>query len=921
MEKKNQLIPELNQAVPPVPEPPKKKNKPSGCLTVLLICLGVFGVSLLLMYFYIRSQLPNVDDLRSQASQFETMRIMDRQGNQLYEVVPSDAGRRDHVSLDEISSYVIAAVIAVEDQDYYSHPGFDLSAIIRAVFQNSEAGQMVSGASTITQQLARALLLSPEERTERSLLRKIREVLLAVEITRRYTKDEILEIYLNENYFGNHAYGIEAAAQTYFRRSAKNLDLGQAAFLAGLIQAPGYYDILNHREETLERMNTVLLLTYNLSRRDGGISIRGGRETVTVDAVMVDSAVRSISAYKFSPESFDIMYPHWVNYVYALLEEQYGAEALYRSGWTVYTTIDPDLQESALRILKSYSEALGASHNAYNGAVIAIAPETGDIIAYVGSPDFYDTEHSGQVNMAASPRQPGSAIKPLIYAAAFEKGWTPASLIWDVPTEFSPTGKDEDLRYSQPYVPTNYDGKSHGPVLVRRALASSLNVPAVKALQYVGIYDNPDTEREDGFIAFAKRLHVDSLDKAGWGLSIALGGGEVTLTELTAAYSVFANNGKYIPPRAVLEIRDHNGNIVYAAEDPLYENALREEYAFQINSILSDDNARALAFGTGSVLNLSYPAAVKTGTTNDYRDNWAVGYNPKIAVGVWIGNADNTPMLNSTGVTGAAPIWHELMERAAEIYPEIARVDFTRPAGIMEQTVCAASGTLPGDSCRAVKTEYFANDRGPLDGGYDLIGHRYIDTWSGRPSSVECASGGESVLSLRVTDEAAIRWLSETAEGAAWLQTNGVTDAVFVTSDEVLYPPCGQPTVEIYSPQTNMVIDSSSVEIFGIAYAAEAVSGCSLSYSSSADSDARYVIDGALNCSDPSPRKLADWYLGNLADGTYTLYLRIDKSAGRYYEHSVPVHLQRGSDDASHGGTQFYFSPEFFGNYEEEENG
>ena len=276
MEKKNQLIPELNQAVPPVPELSKKKNKPSGCLTVLLICLGVFGVSLLLMYFYIRSQLPNVDDLRSQASQFETMRIMDRQGNQLYEVVPSDAGRRDHVSLDEISSYVIAAVIAVEDQDYYSHPGFDLSAIIRAVFQNSEAGQMVSGASTITQQLARALLLSPEERTERSLLRKIREVLLAVEITRKYTKDEILEIYLNENYFGNHAYGIEAAAQTYFRRSAKNLDLGQAAFLAGLIQAPGYYDILNHREETLERMNTVLLLTYNLSRRDGGISIRGG---------------------------------------------------------------------------------------------------------------------------------------------------------------------------------------------------------------------------------------------------------------------------------------------------------------------------------------------------------------------------------------------------------------------------------------------------------------------------------------------------------------------------------------------------------------------------------------------------------------------------------------------------------------------
>ncbi len=918
MEKKNQLIPELNHAAVPIETPKPKKRKGRGCLTAVLICLGVCAVSLLLMYVYIRSQLPDVGDLRSKASQFETMRIMDRQGNLLYEVVPSDTGRRDYVGLDEISSYVLASVIAVEDQDYYSHPGFDLSAIIRAMFQNSEAGETVSGASTITQQLARGLLLSAEERSERTLLRKIREVLLAVEITRRYSKDEILEIYLNENYYGNHAYGIEAAAQTYFKRSAKNLDLGQAAFLAGLIQAPGYYDILNNRDETLERMQTVLLLTYNLSQREGGIAVRTGKERVTVDAVMVDSAVREISAYEFAPESFDILYPHWVNYVYAMLEEAYGAEALYRSGWTVYTTLDPDLQESAQQILENRSAELAAS-NAYNGAVIAIAPETGDILAYVGSPDFNDTEHSGQVNMAASPRQPGSSIKPLIYAAAFEKGWTPATLIWDVPTEFSPTGKEEDLAYSEPYVPTNYDGRVHGPVLARQALASSLNIPAVKTLQYVGIYDDPETEAEDGFIAFAKRMHVDSLDKAGWGLSIALGGGEVTLLEMTAAYSVFANNGKYIPPRAILEIRDHAGNVIYEAEDPLYENALREEYAFQINSILSDDSARALAFGTGSVLNLSYPAAVKTGTTNDYRDNWTVGYNPKIAVGVWIGNADNSPMVNSTGVTGAAPVWHDLMERAAEIYPEIAQANFTRPAGITEQTVCAASGTLPGDSCNAVKTEFFAADQGPLASAYDLIGTRMIDTWSGRPASAECAAGSEAVLSIRVTDEAAVKWLSGTSEGAAWLEANGAKDAVFVTSDDVLYPPCGQPTVEIYSPQANTVLDGSRVEIYGIAYAAEEVSGCSLSYASTDDPDARYVIDGALSCSDPSARKLADWYPSSLEDGNYTLYLRIDKTAGRYYEKSVTVHLQQESDDASHGETQFYFSPEYFGNSEAEE--
>jgi membrane peptidoglycan carboxypeptidase len=312
-----------------------KQNSKSGCLKFVLVCFGLCIVLLLLLagfYGYFLRGLPDVSDLRSKASQFETLRILDRQENLLYEIVPPEAGRRDYVTLDEISPYVLASVIAAEDQDYYNHPGFDLRAIIRAFFQNAESGTTVSGASTITQQLTRNLLMSQSERTEKTYERKIREILLSVEITRRYSKDEILEIYLNENYYGNHAYGIEAAAQTYFKRSAKNLDFAQASFLVGLPQAPGYYDIFNNREAVLNRLKTVLLLTYNQSAENGCVNVRDGSVCVRIDPLMVSDAINEIENYNFTVNDFNIRYPHWVNYIYQMLESQYGADALYRSG-------------------------------------------------------------------------------------------------------------------------------------------------------------------------------------------------------------------------------------------------------------------------------------------------------------------------------------------------------------------------------------------------------------------------------------------------------------------------------------------------------------------------------------------------------------------------------------------------------------
>ena len=879
---------------------PVKRKK--GCLKPLLI---IMFVSLLLLvggafflYVYIVSQLPDVSNLRAKASQFETLRIMDRQQNLLYEVVPPEAGRRDHVTLDEISPYVLAAVIAVEDQDYYDHPGFDVRAIMRALFQNAESGETVSGASTITQQLTRNLLMSQTERYERTVNRKIKEIILAAEITRRYSKDEILEIYLNENYYGNHAYGIEAAAQTYFKKSAKNLDIGEAAFLAGLPQAPGYYDIFSNREAVLARMQTVLLLTYNLSAKRGCIPVRHGAECVRIDPVMVSDAIRKIENYEFIPGVFTIKYPHWVNYIYQMLETKFGADALYRSGYTVYTTIDPQIQDIAESSLKAQIDENRNIH-VHNGAVIVMDPKNGDILAMVGSPDFQDTEHAGQVNMAVSPRQPGSSIKPLIYAAAFEKGWTPATLIWDVETDFSPTGKKEDLLYSPPYHPTNYDGLFHGPVLAREALASSLNIPAVKALQFVGVYDDPNTQLTgDGFIPFAKRLHVNSLDKAGYGLAVSLGGGEVTLLELTNAYAVFAENGEYIPARGILKITDHQGKTIYDPGTPVPEKVLNEEYAFQISSILSDDNARLLGFGPGSILNLSFPAAVKTGTTNDYRDNWTIGYNADIVVGVWVGNADNSPMTGSTGVTGAAPVWHSIMEEASAVRSEIRNAVFIRPQGIEDVMICADSGTRPGADCKNLKWEVFAKYQPPLSENEGFISTYYYDPWSGKLVSAECAAPAELKQFLNVREKEAQAWIKGTSAGREWAERIHAEDLDFIPEGSVLYPPCGFPTVELVSPANGTVIRDDHVDIAAVIYALDGIYPYSVEFARTNDPENWMIIANNLMEPHHEPGIVANWYTYGLENGDYLLRIRMIRENGKYYERVNHVRLETGSSES-----------------------
>jgi 1A family penicillin-binding protein len=859
--------------------PPRSPNGPrvGGCLLRTLIALafmtvviGLCAVSLVLYRYYaIARTLPDIGDLRERASQFETTRVLDRNGGLLYEILDPTAGRRTYIRLADISPNLLAATIATEDKEFYSHRGFDPLAISRALWQNYRSGGTASGASTITQQLARALLLTPEERAQRTYTRKAREIILAAEITRRYTKDQILELYLNEIYYGNLAYGVEAAAETYFGKSAKELTLGEAAFLAGLPQAPSIYDIYTDPDTTLLRQQQVLVLMFELSEAEGCIPVSNSSEPVCMDAVAATEGANQMKAYAFHQPDINLRYPHWVNFVRAQLEEQYDAQTIYRSGFTIYTTLDPALQDQAQQMVTQQVATLVENH-ATNGALVAIKPSTGEILAMVGSPDFYNESISGQVNMAASPtRQPGSSIKPINYVAAFEKGWTPATLIWDVPSEFPPSGDPNDPR--EPYRPVNYDGKFHGPVTVRVALANSFNMPAVKTLDFVRIYDDPATPQVDGMIAMAKRLGITSFTRDDYGLSLTLGGGDVSLLDMTSVFSVFANSGKRVPPTAILKITDFEGNVIYEYQPPVGEQVIRPEHAYLISSILSDNEARSWMFGPRSLLNLPFRAAAKTGTTNDFRDNWTLGYTPDLTVGVWVGNADYTPMVNTTGSTGAAPIWSQFMQYAVPQVSGGSPTWLPRPDGIVERVVCSLSGTEPSNWCTDEYTEIFAADQLPLPRSDDLIRRIRIDLWTGLQASEACKGPSSEEMVLNVKDEWARKWL-ESGAGRDWLDDHGLPREARYAPERECRADDPQPVLDIELAE-GQLITQPVIEIRGSAYADEGFRRWRLDYRTAANPESWSALAESEN--PVRDATLHVWNLAGVPNGTVTLRLTL----------------------------------------------
>jgi len=692
----------------------------TASVAFVVLFFVTFGTSLI-AYANIALSLPAPDELGARSATFVSTKIYDRQGGLLYELFDPQWGRRTKVPLDRISPYLIQATIATEDRHFYQHPGFDPLGIARAIWYAINEREIVSGASTITQQVARNVLLSPVERTQRTLARKVREAILAAEVTRRYPKDTILEIYLNEIFYGNLAYGIEAAAETYFGKSADQLSLAEAALLAGLPQAPAVHDPYVNPDAAKKRQAVVL-----------GLMVEAGYVTPA------QAEAAKAEELKYVPQRFPIRAPHFVMYVRQVLEEKYGVDALYKGGLRVYTTLDPRLQALAERVAREHVQSLADKH-VTNAALVALRPDTGEVLAMLGSVDFFDEEIDGQVNVALRLRQPGSSIKPITYVAAFEKGWTPATLIWDVPTEF-PDG------VNPPYKPTNYDDKFRGPVLVRTALGSSYNVPAVKALQFVGLPD---------MLAMAHRLGITSLNRPDYGLSLTLGGGDVTLLEMVGAYAVFANGGVRVPPLAIARVEDSEGHVIAETSPaPLppkvggtegggrieggHEQVISPQHAYLITHILADNQARTPAFGPNSVLKLSRPAAVKTGTTDDWRDAWTIGYTPDLACGVWVGNSDNTAMERVAGARGAGPIWHNFMEEALAGTPPR---DFARPSEIVVAEICMVSGAKPSEVCPRRGTEMFVAGSEPNDPSQDFHQLVRICTVTGQRATEFCPQG------------------------------------------------------------------------------------------------------------------------------------------------------------------------------------
>lgn len=694
---------ELQPIQAPQPKSPKASSRQtagnrfwpgvvSGIFAFVTLGALVSAV-LLIAYSAIARDLPSPNELRQRASSFQSTRIYDREGNLLNETFDPNAGRRIEVPLERMSPFVVQATISTEDANFYRHPGIDPVALARALYYAIQERDVVAGGSTITQQLVKRVLLTPEQ----TFTRKFKEAILAAEITRRYSKDEILELYLNEVYYGSLAYGIDAAAETFFGKDAADLTLPEATLLAGLPQAPAYYDPYTHPDRAKERQAVVL----GLMVEQGDIS------QAQADAAWAEALV-------YEPLQFDLKSPHFTFYVRQQLEQMFGPEGLYRSGYNVTTTLDPRLQAEAERIVRQQVAAL-ADRNVSNGALVSMQPQTGEVVALVGSADFDNVEIDGQVNMALAPRQPGSSTKPFVYLSTFEMpgrprsdAWTAGSLVADIQSAF-PDGANA------PYVPTNYDGQEHGLVTLRTALANSYNIPAVRALAAATLPQ---------YLDLMGRLGITTLTRPDFGLSLSLGAGEIPLIELTDAFATLANGGVRVPPVTIRKITDSEGNIVCEqgserpCQDANGQAVISPVDAFLITDVLSDNEARAPAFGTNSVLHLAdRPVAAKTGTTNDYRDNLTMGYTPQLVTGVWVGNSDNSPMQNVSGVAGAGPIWNEFMTIAHAGEPAMP---FTPPPGVRQFEVCADTGTLPSEVCPERRTRWFAEDRPPLPKEKDL---------------------------------------------------------------------------------------------------------------------------------------------------------------------------------------------------------
>lgn len=625
-------------------------------LAVLCVAGAAFG-ALVIATWAVNLKIPDLQSF-NERKVIESTKIYDRTGKILLWDIHQNI-QRTVVAFDQISRHIKNASVAIEDSSFYQHKGIDLKAIMRALFVDFITGSAKQGGSTITQQLVKNAFFT----REKSLERKIKELILAIKIEKVLPKEEILNLYLNEIPYGGSSYGIEAASQNFFGKPARQLTLAESAYLASLAKAPTYYSPYGeHRNELEERKNLVLSRMAELEF----ITKEEMEEAKKEKVKFVSKGDNSLKA------------PHFSIFIRSYLEKKYGKDAVEEDGLKVITTLDYDLQQIAEELVAKFAKENKEKFNASNAGLVAIDPKTSQILAMVGSKDYFNAEEEGNFNITLAHRQPGSSIKPFVYATAFKKGYTANTVVFDLPTEFNascnPDGtpllgvKPEDC-----YMPGNYDNLYRGPVSLRNALAQSINIPSVKVLYLAGLRDSLQTARDMGITSLT--------DPDRYGLTLVLGGGEVSPLELTGAYAVFANNGARNPVAGILKIEDRNGKILEKfASSP--QQVIDKNISLLISDILTDNNARAPAFGQMSWLYFSdRPVAVKTGTTNNYRDAWVMGYTPNLAVGVWCGNNDNTPMEKKVAGFIAAPLWNAFL---TEAFKKLPVENFEKPIPLPE---------------------------------------------------------------------------------------------------------------------------------------------------------------------------------------------------------------------------------------------
>jgi 1A family penicillin-binding protein len=649
-----------------------------GCLLILL------------MFIYYTYNLPQPEKF-TETPFIQSTKIYDRTGKVLlYDIYGEE--KREIISFDKISDNLKHAVLASEDARFYQHGGIDFEGILRAILVDLKLQSASQGGSTITQQLIRSVYLTGQK----SISRKVREMVLSIELESRYSKDQIFSWYLNAVPFGENAYGAEAASQTYFNKSSSDLTIAEAATLAALLPAPSHYSPYGpNKEELLQKKDVILDKMFRLGY------ITKEQSTSAKNEKLV-----------FAESDINIKAPHFALYVKKYLDEKYGENYLKEKGLRVYTSLDWDLQQYVEKVAKD-ADKTNISKGANNTAMVVLDPKTGEILALIGSKDYFAEPYPSTGGVLFAPkydiatmgqRQPGSSFKPLVYATAFKKGFTPNTVLWDVKTEFNPScdpggNNVVGANGSACYNPQDYDGMNRGPVTLKTALGCSLNIPSVKVLYLAGIPETLQTARDFGITTLT--------DINNYGLSLVLGGGDVNLLELTSAYGVFATEGKYIPPISILKITDAEGNIIEEKHNQ-DTKVLDTQIARQINNILSDNNNRAPIFGTNSPLYLpGYQVAAKTGTTSSLRDGWTMGYTPSVVVGVWTGNNDNSPT-KDIGVGIAAPMWNKIMQKIVSSKPAES---FTPPDPITNRSP-ALLGQLPKDDINTVL--YYVNKNDPL---------------------------------------------------------------------------------------------------------------------------------------------------------------------------------------------------------------